>query len=173
MIRTTWMSRSARPPLWLVVALVVTLLTAVAGCSGDDVDAEPSIGQSERTESVRALGMALVTDGDGVARFVGTLLNEAEETDRLVGVDIDTEIGPFALVFAEGPILLQTDEPFRLAREGEVLVVSEKLRKGFRVELTLVFRNSAPIVTTVPVESQTGPYADVEITRPLDGSIAP
>jgi hypothetical protein len=173
MTSTTWMNRGARLPRWLVMALVAALLTAVAGCSGDDVDAEPSIGQSERTESVRALGMALVTDGDGVARFVGTLLNEAEETDRLVGVDIDTEIGPFALVFAEGPILLQTDEPFRLAREGEVLVVSDKLRKGFRVELTLVFRNSAPIVTTVPVESQTGPYADVEITRPLDGSIAP
>jgi hypothetical protein len=54
-----------------------------------------------------------------------------------------------------------------------VTVVSDNLRNGFRAELTLLFANSAPIVTTVPVESQTGPYADVEVVLPPDGEVAP
>jgi hypothetical protein len=165
--RKMWPGRTGLLPL-----LILTV-TALAGCSQDTVDAEPSIGQVERSESVTATGLALVTDGEGVARLVGTLLNEGETTDRLSRVDVDTEIGRFAVTIAEAPIVLLQDEPFRLAREGRVLVRSPNLRQGYRVEMTLVFSNSVPITTTVPVEPRTGPYEDVEVTTPPDGDIAP
>jgi hypothetical protein len=156
-----------------LLVLLLLAVTALVGCSEDTVDAEPSIGQVERSETVTATGLALVTNGEGVARLVGTLLNEGETTDRLSGVDVDTEIGQFAVTIAEAPVVLRHDEPFRLAREGHVLVRSPNLRQGFRVEMTLVFRNSVPITTTVPVEPRTGPYEDVEVRTPPDGDIAP
>lgn len=148
-----------------LLTLLTTLLLTVAltGCGQDPVPAEPSIGKVTRSETLTASGLALVTEGRGVARLVGTLLNEADRPDRLVGVDVDTEIGDYSVVLGEAPLVLRPDEPYRLAREGEVTVVSPRLRRGFRVELTLAFRHAAPVQVTVPVESRTGPYADVPV----------
>lgn len=148
------------------------LLLPLAACS-EPVESEPAVGQVERTESIDALNMVLVTRGDGVARLVGTLINESDELDRLVGVDVDTEIGDFSVILGDAPVLLPSEEPKKLARDAVVTVISEALRPGFRPELTLVFRNSEPIVTTVPVKLQEGIYEDVEIMAPPDGDIAP
>lgn len=156
------------------------LLLSLTACGEDDLasvdgpdNADPPLGAVERTENIDALNLVLVTEGEGVARLVGTVINQAEETDRLIGIDVDTEVGPYSLIFAEGPLLLPTDEPLRLAREAEVTVVSDRLRPGFTAEVTLLFENSAPVVSEVLVKLREGVYSDVEVMRPPDGDIAP
>jgi hypothetical protein len=158
-----------RKVLLFGLAMVLWMLS---GCS-EEPEAEPSLGQTERTESITATDLVLVTNGDGVARMVGTLINEAEEQDRLVGLDIETDVGEYAVTFAEGPIVLPTDEPVKLARDALVTVVSDSLRPGLRADLRLSFRNSETIDTTVLVKPQSGVYEEVEITQPPDGDISP
>lgn len=168
------MTRHRSTPARLVAAAgVAALVLPLAGCYDDDVDADPPMGAVERAEDIQALDLVLVTKGEGVARLVGTVINEGEETDRLVGIDVDTETGPYSLIFGEGPLLLPTDEPLKLAREAEITVVSDKLRPGFMAELTLMFENSPPVDSKVPVYLQEGMYSDVEVIRPADGDIAP
>ena len=157
-----------------------SLLLSLTACGEDDLvgvdgpdNADPPLGAVERTESIDALNLVLVTEGEGVARLVGTVINEAEETDRLIGIDVDTEIGPYSLIFAEGPLLLPTGEPLRLAREAEVTVVSDRLRPGFMAEVTLLFENSEPVVSQVLVKLREGAYSEVEVMRPPDGDISP
>ncbi|HEU5036868.1 MAG TPA: hypothetical protein VFT70_07680 [Nocardioides sp.] len=153
--------------------LLAVLLTSIAACGDDPVPVEPSIGQDEHTETIKALDLVLVTNGHGVARLVGTLVNTSDQVDRLVGIDVDTDIGDFDVVIADGPILLSPNDPFRLMRDGHVTVLSDRLRPGFRPKLTLVFRSSHRLVTTVPVERAVGPYAEVEVTSSPDGDISP
>lgn len=155
---------------YLVTCLL--LILPLSAC-GEPTESTPAVGQVERTETIDALNLVLVTNGDGVARLVGTLLNESDELDRLVGVDVDTEIGEFSVILADAPVLLPSEEPVKLARDAVVTVVSDALRPGFRAELTLVFRESEPIVTTVPVKLQEGIYEDVDILEPPDGDIVP
>lgn len=165
--------RRARGAVARLAAALALVLTCVTSCSEPEVETEPSIGQVERTESMAALGMALVTNGEGAARLVGTLVNGADEPDRLLGVDVDPTVESFDIVIADGPIILPTDEPVTLARDAQMTVFADSFVPGFRPELTLVFANSAPIVTTVPVETQTGPYAEVEVLEVPDGDISP
>ncbi len=163
-------------PARTIRCLLMCLLLAIplTACAPEPQEAEEAaVGQVERTETIDALNLVLVTRGDGVARLVGTLVNEAEEEDRLVGVDVDTEVGEFSVILADAPIVLTTDDPVKLARDAEVTVLSPALRPGFRAELQLVFSNSEPILTTVPVKLQEGIYEDVEVREPPDGDIAP
>lgn len=170
MVETLTPRRPARRHLAVLAAL---LLSGATACADPPVRTEPSIGQVESTETMKALGMALVTNGRGAARLVGTLVNSSDEPDRLVGVDVDPTIESYDVVIADGPIILPPDEPVTLARDAQMMVFSEQFRPGFRPELRLIFANSAPIVTTIPVETQTGPYAEVEVLEPLDGDISP
>lgn len=154
-----------------VVAATAAMLLPLAGCADDsEVPNETAAGAIDRTETIDALNLVLVTDGTGAARLVGTVINEAEQTDRLVGIDVDTEVGPYSLVFGEGPLTLPTDEPLELADDAEVSVISDNLRPGFMAELTLMFENSAPVVSQVPVRLQEGPYSDIEVIPPPGGS---
>jgi len=137
-----------RSPGVLLFGLAVMLWTHT-GCS-EEPRAEPSLGQVERTETITAADLVLVTNGRGVARMVGTLVNDAEEEDRLVGLDIATDVGEYSVTSAEGPIVLPTDEPVKLARDTLVTVLSDSLRPGCRADIRLSFRNSETITTTVP-----------------------
>lgn len=165
--------RTRRPARRLPAMLAALLLAGLTACADPEIETQPSIGQVESTESMKALGMALVTNGEGAARLVGTLVNSGDDTDRLVGVDVDPTIESYDIVIADGPIVLPPDEPVTLARDAQMTVFSDQFVPGFRAELRLVFANSAPIATTVPVETQTGPYAEVEVLEPIDGDISP
>ena len=162
-----------RPIRRLVSTLVALVLAGVTGCADPEVETTPSIGQVERTETVAALGLALVTNGRGAARLVGTLVNSADEADRLIGVDIDPTVEPFDVVIADAPIILPPEEPVTLARDAQMTVFADQFVPGFRADLRLVFLNSPTIETTVSVETQTGPYAEVEVLEPQDGDISP
>lgn len=162
-----WIGR----PGWLLLGLAL-LLGTLTGC-GEEVPAEPPVGKVERTDSIIATNLVLVTNGRGVARMVGTLVNEADREDRLVGLDIAADVGEYSVTFADGPIRLPPDEPVQLTRDARVIIVSDTLRPGFRADVRLAFRNSETITTTVPVEPQEGAYEEVEVTRPQDGDISP
>ncbi len=155
----------------LVAMATMVVAVLLAGCS-EDPEAEPSLGAVERTGSVTAADLVLVTNGEGVARLVGTLVNEAEDSDRLVGIDLQTEVGEYSVILAQAPVVLPTGEPVRLARDAEVTVLSDTLKPGFRADLRLSFRNSASISTTVPVNLPEGIYSDVEVLDP-DAGLSP
>jgi hypothetical protein len=167
-------SRSLTRALAGSVALV--LATVLAGCTSTDRRAagvDESRGQVARTETMDALDLVLVTNGKGVARLIGTLVNQADEPDRLVGLDVDAEPAGHSVVLADAPYVLEPDEPFRLYRDGNVTLVAEAMAPGYRADLTLVFARSTPITTTVPVERDTGVYRDIEVVSPPDGDIRP
>lgn len=150
------------------------LVLSLGACTGaNPASVSPVGGQVERTETIAALNLVLVTNGDGAARLIGTLINEGDQTDRLIGLDVDAEPPGYSVLLLDGPVILPEDDPLRLYRDANVTVVSEAFRPGFRADVTLVFAESEPIVTTVPIERNTGTYAEVEITRPPDGDISP
>lgn len=160
----------------LAGAVAVVIAAALAGCTSTDRRADgvdESRGQVTRTATMDALDLVLVTNGKGVARLVGTLVNQGDQQDRLVGLDVDSEPAGHSVILADGPYVLPEGEPFRLYREANVTVVAEAFSPGYRADLTLVFAESAPITTTVPVERNTGIYRDVEVMRPPDGDIRP
>jgi hypothetical protein len=138
-------------------------MLAAAGCSNDPSAGEPPIGQVERTVTMTAANLALVTAGEGTATLVGRLINDAESADRLVDVEVDSEEGPREVTMVGDPIVVTPTDPVELGTPARVLVDVEGIQPGLRVELTLTFEEAAPISATVPLESQTGPYADVEV----------
>lgn len=166
-------SRDSRPLRRTVAGCLgaLVLLTST-GCAERRPEAEPSIGKVEDETPMKALGMALVTNGDGAARMVGTIVNKTGEPDRLVGVDLDTD-GPFQVWVDDAPVVLPRNEPVRLARDAALTIFAKGLKPGFGADLTLVFLNSPPIETHVPVATQTGPYAEVEVLLPPDGDVSP
>lgn len=147
----------------LLSGVVVLLAAFVTGCYADPGDDEPSIGNVERNETVTAANLAIVSDGEGNAVLVGTLTNNGEDSDQLVDVDVESEDGPVEVDLAEGPVDLPVEEPVRLAESPKVTLQSAELRQGFRAPVELTFESSAAISTTVTVESQTGPYEDIEV----------
>ncbi|HET6626438.1 MAG TPA: hypothetical protein VFG63_08605 [Nocardioidaceae bacterium] len=153
--------------------MAVCTLTA---CSTPDLEYAPSIGSNDRTATIQALNLAVVTNGEGVGTLVGALLNEADSADRLVGVVAVSELGPIETAMPTGPIKLPEEDAERLvqlAPSSAVTLRGDNLRQGFWIDLTLRFDDSAELPTKVPVEAQAGPYADIEITASPDGKVAP
>lgn len=146
-------------------SLLAATLMLTSACVAEDGEAEPSEGQVERNETVTAANLAIVTDGQGRGVLVGTLVNDGAGEDRLVDVDVEGELVefPVAVELIDGPVTLPTNTPVRLADDPAVVISSDRLVQGFRAPLELTFESSAPIVTTVTVEPQTDPYADIEI----------
>lgn len=147
----------------LVSVVLMFLAGFVTGCYADPGDDEPSSGNVERNETVTAANLVIVSDGEGNAVLVGTLINNGEAEDRLVDVAVESESGPVAVNLVNGPLELPVEEPVRLADGPAVTLQSAELRQGFRAPLELTFDSSATISTTVTVESQTGPYADIDV----------
>lgn len=161
----------------LVLSLTVSLTLLLSACSlVRDNDAEPykaSIGSNERTDATDALGVALVVDGKGNGRIVGTLINSTDEPQALVGADVRTERGPATAAVFGDRLELPPGEPVELAREPAVAVSAPDLPIGLFVELTLDIEGGSPIEMLVPVEAQKGPYAEIEVTEPPDDDVSP
>lgn len=141
--------------------------------SDEEDNYNASIGSNERTPQTDALGVAIVVDGKGNGRVVGTLLNTTEEPQALVGADVDSERGPVQAAVVDDQVALPQGEPVELARQAAVSVSADDLPVGFFVELTLDIQGASPIEMLVPVEAQEGPYAEIEVTEPPDGDVSP
>lgn len=169
--------RSTGPGIALVAVLALVLV--VAGCSAADHgkdDGDPykaSVGSNARTPHTDALGVAIVVDGEGNGRIVGALLNTTDKSQTLVGADVDTERGKARAAVIEDRVELPPGKTVELAREPAVSVSAEDFSVGFFVELTLEIKGGSPIEMLVPVEAQKGPYAEIEVTTPPDGEVAP
>lgn len=159
----------------LTLAPTLALSFALSACGGGNGGLnEASIGTNERTDSNDALGFALVVDGEGSGRVVGTLINTTDTPQALVGATITTKRARSATAAVVGGQLpLPPEEPVELAREPAIAVSAEDLPVGFLAELTLEIEGGEPIEMLVPVEEQTGPYAEVEVTEPPDGDVSP
>lgn len=153
-------------PLLLVVTLT--------GCAPDDDEPyQASIGTNERTGVVDALGFAIVTDGEGNGRVVGTLLNRTDDPAALVSAEVRSERGTVTAAVLDEEVDLPPGEPVELARVPAIGVRADELPVGFFVELTLGLDDGSEVDLLVPVEPQEGPYAEIEVTAVPDGDVSP
>lgn len=152
--------------------LLSAIVLSLAGCS-NDLDYEVAIGTSEKQPSVAAFSIAAVTKGQGTARLSGTLLNRTDDPDRLVRVEATSERGPVSAHVNEDEAKLPPRVPVRLSRGRVVTLTSDDLVPGYLIDVTFVFADAAPLSMKVPVEAQDDAYADIEVTEPPDGEIAP
>ncbi len=128
---------------------------------------------NERTESTDSLGFAIVVDGEGNGRVVGTLVNTSDQPQALVGAEVESERGPVRAVVDED-LPLPPNEPVELARDAAIAGSAADLPEGLFVELTLTIDGALePIEMLVPVEPQDGPYAEIEVTEAPDGDVSP
>ena len=157
------MSRT-RPNVMLTMLGAVLCLTPLAGCSAAAVDdAEPPIGTVARTKTITAMNMAAVTNGKGAAIVVGTLVNDGHVRDRLIDAHVTAESGPVTATLPGGPVTLDPDKPVKLAARKAILLTADHLREGLIIKLTLDFARSRDVHVGIPVEPQSGPYADIEV----------
>lgn len=154
-------------------AALIVVPVLLTSCSEDAEPYQASIGTNERTESTDALGFAIVVDGEGNGRVVGTLVNTSDQPQALVGAEVESERGPVRAVVDED-LPLPPNEPVELARDAAIAVSAADLPEGLFVELTLTIDGALePIEMLVPVEPQDGPYAEIEVTEAPDGDVSP
>lgn len=166
------MTTALTGPARLLTTLV--LAASLAACAGDEADFEPAIGSNERTESTDALGFAIVTDGDGNGRVVGSLLNTTDVPDVLLdtSVELEDQYGAAQTTMPNEEILLPPGETVELARLPAIGVAGQ-LPEGRFVELTLDLEVGEDIEILVPVEPQRGPYEEIEVTEAPDDEVSP
>lgn len=174
---TPTVAATKRPRRWtrrlLTYLTTLAMIGVLAGCGSPDLKYEPAIGSNARTPTIQALSLAVVTNDKGVGTLVGSVLNEAKETDHLIDVKAASDNGPITTRLPAGPVALPHDELVKLATQNAVMLRSDNVRQGFWIDLTLRFDNSAPMELKAPVEPQSGPYAEIEVTTPPDGDISP
>ena len=154
-------------------AALIVVPVLLTSCSEDAEPYQASIGTNERTESTDALGFAIVVDGEGNGRVVGTLVNTSDQPQTLVGAEVESERGQVRAVVDED-LPLPPNEPVELARDAAIAVSAADLPEGLFVELTLTIDGALePIEMLVPVEPQDGPYAEIEVPEATDGDVSP
>lgn len=164
--------------LRLTVLLAVLLTAALS--SGCSVGAAPypaadrytpAVGTNARTEQVDALGFAVVTDGDGNGRVVGTLENTENQPRALTGAAIKTAGTPVQAAVLTDVIKLPPHEPVDLG-EAPAVSVTTDVAVGDFIELSLDVTDGEPVHMLVPVEAPKGPYADVDVLPVPDGTLS-
>ena len=153
------------------VAGAVLVGVLVSGCSVDAPPGPgahpggylPAIGTNARTEQVDALGFAVVVDGDGNGRVVGTLTNTEDIPHAVTGAAIKSDGAPVRTAVLADVIRLPPRTPIDLTDAPPASVRATNLSVGGFVELTLDVTDAQLVEMLVPVEAQQGPYADVDV----------
>lgn len=152
----------------LIVAAVAIVGMLATGCcaerAGDPAD-HPSvaIGTNARTEQVDALRFAIVVDGEGHGRIVGTLLNTEHRPHAVTGATIRSEGTPVRTVLLADVIRLPPRQPVDLLDAPMMSVPADDLSTGSFAELTLDITDGELVEMLVPVEAQEGPYAAISV----------
>ena len=149
--------------LWGVLLLLMVPLTA---CGGPDLRYTPAVGVTELGEDMDALSLTVVTDGEGNATLVGTLLNHGSQPDKLLGV---TATSPstgqtVTTTLPQGPVTLPVEEPVQLAERFAVRLTEPSFRLGYALDVTLSFARAGDITLKVLMYSQEGYFDDVPIS---------
>lgn len=157
-------TNSARPCDVLLVVLLGLL--ALAGCGGRDLRYTPAVGVTELREDMDALSLTVVTDGEGSATLVGTLLNHGKEPDQLVKVEARSPSTgqSVAVSLPDGPVGLPVEVPVQLAEQFAVRLKEPSFRLGYALDLTLSFARADDITLKVLMYPQTGAFDDVTIS---------
>ena len=162
----------------LASALALLLIAALAsGCSVDGapypaVDQyTPAVGTNARTQQVDALGFAVVIDGDGNGRVVGTLKNTENQPHALSGAAIKTEGSPVQAAVLVDVVKLPPHKPVDLS-EAPAVCVAADVAVGDFIELSLDVTDGELVHMLVPVEAPKGPYADVDVLSVPDGTLS-
>ncbi|MCP3424304.1 hypothetical protein [Nocardioides pinisoli] len=151
------------------ILLVTSLLLGpvlLSGCSDAASDAAPgavAIGTNARTEQLDAFGFAIVVDGEGQGRVVGTLLNTERKPHAVTGAAIKSDGAPVRAAVLADVIRLPPRTPVDLLEAPLVSVPAGDLSVGSFVELTLDVTDGELVEMLVPVEARSGPYADVDV----------
>lgn len=156
-------------PAWVATAMLSAALAS--GCSVDAAPLPaldpgaytPAIGTNARTEQVDALGFAVVLDGDGNGRVVGTLKNTENQPHALTGAAIKSDGTPVRTALLADVIRLPPRTSVALTDAPPISVPAANLSVGGFVELTLDVTDAQLVHMLVPVEAQKGPYADVDV----------
>lgn len=154
--------------------LLLGLLTSgcSAGASRDAESYQPSIGSNARTQQVDAFGFAIVVDGEGNGRVVGTLLNTEQQPHAVTSALVKSDGTPVTTAVLVDVIRLPPHEPVHLADEPPVAVTADDLTVGSFVELTLDVTDGELVQMLVPVEARKGPYANVDVIAVSDGIVS-
>jgi hypothetical protein len=153
----------------LIVTAVAIVSVFASGCSaeraGDPADGSwaAAIGTNARTEQVDALGFAIVLDGEGHGRVVGTLLNTERRSHAVTGAAIKSDGTPVRTALLADIIRLPPQQPVNLLDAPMMSVPATDLSAGSFVELTLDISDGEIVEMLVPVEANEGPYAEVDV----------
>lgn len=96
----------------------------------------PAIGTNARTEQVEAVGFAVVVDGRGNGRVVGTLKNTENQPHALTGAAIKSDGTPVRTALLADVIRLAPRRSVALSDAPPISVPAANLSVGGFVELT-------------------------------------
>lgn len=142
-------------------ALLVVVLTG-CGASGPDAPTrnirQVTDGVEATSGKIKAVSILLVTQGDGSAVLVGTLVNSGEVSDSITGITANKIVGEVLVT------PLETDSPVIFA--GDSANSTAKFpglnaKASDHVELEITFTNAAPIKVSAIVRAKAEFYANV------------
>jgi hypothetical protein len=142
-------------------ALLVVVLT---GCGASGLDAptrnikQVTDGVEATSGEIKAVNVLLVTQGDGSAVLVGTLINSGEVSDSITGITANGIIGEVSAKTMEtdSPVIFAGDSANSSARFAGL-----NAKASDRVELEISFANAAPIKVSALVRAKAEEFANV------------
>lgn len=162
------------PRRWLAAAVLVPLLAGCATSFGAQTSQmyQPGPGITVHDSDVYVLNAFIVTDGRGNGTLVGGLLNRTTQPDVLQGVQVVPASGkPLSAAIVPGAVSLAPSRLVQLGDTGAVRVGGD-LRAGLNYDLTLTFRNAAPVRMTIPALSPAPEFEQVPL-GPLPSATTP
>jgi len=142
-------------------ALLVVVLTG-CGASGPDAPTrnirQVTDGVEAISGEIKAVNVLLVTQGDGSAVLVGTLVNSDEVSDSIIGITANGIVGEVSATTMEtdSPVIFAGDSANSSARFPGL-----NAKASDHVELEITFANAAPIKVSAIVRAKAEIYANV------------
>ena len=167
------------------IALLAACAPVLAAC-GANFDAQtnqvyqPAVGVNDRSGDVYVVNALVVTDGSGTGTVVASLINQANQSDRLVNVLASTTAGaPLEATGLRKGIELPPLEAVQIVDDRVVSVTSTAagaepgsdkggVTAGGYVTLQLQFERAPVVEVTVPVVSKSSEHQDVYRDIPVN-----
>ncbi|TSA21037.1 MAG: hypothetical protein D4R69_03890 [Actinomycetales bacterium] len=142
-------------------ALLVVVLT---GCGASGLDAptrnvkQVTDGVEATSGGIKAVNVLLVTQGDGSAVLVGTLINSDEVIDSITGITANGIAGEISAITlaTDLPVIFAGDSANSTARFQGL-----NAKASNRVNLEISFASAAPIKVSALVRAKAEIYANV------------